>query len=146
VSSSSSSSSSSEVWRFFDTPLVSSLLIPKHGSPAAGPLTVGVAVTITGCAADFPVDGAAVLRYSLLRHASNRYQYRFYAIYHPLARNCVEPLSDVGYVLLERDTPVNVSAIEGDYLRRRMPKSGTLAELCMLLVEDQYLWRDGALS
>jgi hypothetical protein len=84
-----------------------------------------VAVTVTGCDGTFPVDGAAVLRYSLLRHASKRYRYKFYAIYHPDARSCVRALQDVGYELLERDTPVNVTAIQGDYLRGRMPKSGT---------------------
>jgi hypothetical protein len=89
------------------------------------PITVGVAVTVTGCGSTFPVDGAAVLRHSVLRHASDRYRYKFYAIYHPQARDCVGALAGVGYELLERDTPVNVSAIRGDYLRGRMPKSGT---------------------
>jgi hypothetical protein len=95
------------------------------GEPQSGVLTVGVAVTVTGCDASFPIDGAAVLKYSFLRHSSERYRYQFYAIYHPMAAKCVKTLEDVGYVLLERETPVNISAIEGEYLRGRIAKSGT---------------------
>ena len=95
------------------------------GEPQSGILTVGVAVTVTGCDASFPIDGAAVLKYSFLRHSSERYRYQFYAIYHPMAAECVKTLEDVGYVLLERETPVNISAIEGEYLRGRIAKSGT---------------------
>jgi hypothetical protein len=85
-----------------------------------------VAVAVTGCDARFPVvDAAAVLRHSVLRHASDRYMYRLYAIYHPVAGNCAQPLAEVGYHVLERETPVNVSAIEGEYLRGRIAKSGT---------------------
>jgi hypothetical protein len=96
-------------------------------SPKDGILTVGVAITITGCFASF-VDGAAVLRYSLLRHSTEKYRYQFYAIYHPDARPCVQGLSDVGYHLLERETPVNISAIEGEELRGRIAKSGMCGE------------------
>lgn len=93
-------------------------------SPARDPFpTVGVAITITGCS-KFPLDGAAVLQHSILRLPS-RYKYHFYAIYHPSASACVAPLADLGYTLLERESPVNVSHIEGGFLRDIISKSGT---------------------
>lgn len=88
-------------------------------------ITVGVAVTVTGCST-FPLDGAAVLKHSLSRLTSFRYRYQFYAIYHPTASACVGPLASIGYTLLERDSPVNVSTIQGDFLRNHISSSGAL--------------------
>jgi hypothetical protein len=132
---------------FFGRPQMASSLRNATGVSAAGNRpTVGVAVTVTGCDPDFPLDGAAVLRYSLLRHASERYSYKFYAIHHPLARDCVRPLAEAGYVLLERETPVNVSSIAGKYLRERMPKSGASRPQGSSAVTKPRMLRAGSLT
>ena len=89
--------------------------------------TVGVVVTVTACS-DFPPDAAAVLQYSIL-NVTSRFKYQFYAIHHPSALHCVLPLASLGFTLLEKDTPVNVSEIQGEYLRKRLPKSGEFSPL-----------------
>jgi hypothetical protein len=117
----------------FPTHFVATTTTSSFGAPPTGPLTVGVAVTITGCGEPHVLDGAVVLRHSFLRHSflrqhqhqeEGRYRYQFYAIYHPEAADCVSPLAKAGYVLLERPTPVIVSAIQGEYLRRTIPHQG----------------------
>jgi hypothetical protein len=102
-----------------------------------GARTVGVAVTVTGCS-DVFADGAAVLQYSVmmmqkrqqqqrkkLRSAPSRYQYYYYVIYHPSARKCAEPLKDLNFTLLERESPVLPEDIRGADLRAAIAKSGT---------------------
>ena len=94
--------------------------------PTHPKITVGIAVTVTGCSKAFPLDGAAVLQYSLFRNNTfGRYEYAFYAIYHPTAFDCVAPLASLGFALLKRDTPVNVSEIRGTELRERISGNGT---------------------
>ena len=44
-----------------------------------------------------------------------RYDYQLYAIYHPSAAACVTPLKELGYTLLERETPVAVKDIQGEF-------------------------------
>jgi hypothetical protein len=104
-----------------------------------GTRTVGVAVTVTGCT-DVFVDGAAVLQYSIMRQqqhnrnkklrstSSSRYQYHFYVIYHPSARECAEPLKDLNFTLVERESPVLPEDIQGNDLRATIAKSGTFVE------------------
>jgi hypothetical protein len=109
--------------------------------------TVGVAVTVTGCAGYHPdgarvsPDGAAVLQYSIMRQQKlqsttgaqrippppppSRYRYYFYAIYHPSARECVGPLADLNFTLIERESPVLPRDIRGSQLRESIAKSGT---------------------
>jgi hypothetical protein len=93
--------------------------------------TVAVATTLTGCSG-FPPDGGAVLQYSVMKHQKlksmpSRYQYHFYAIYHPSAKECALPLADLNYTLLERDSPVLPQDIRnGSELRDRIAGSGTL--------------------
>ena len=101
--------------------------------PILPKITVGIAVTVTGCSKSFPLDGAAVLQYSLYRNNSfGRYDYAFYAIYHPTAFECVAPLASLGFALLERETPVNVSEIRGTELRERISGNGTCQFKCIL--------------
>lgn len=91
--------------------------------------TIAWAVTVTGCS-KYPLDGAAVLQHSVQKLTTrSRYLSQFYAIYHPSAAACVQPLAALGYTLLERETPVNVSEIEGAFYRDMMPKSGTYVRL-----------------
>jgi hypothetical protein len=94
--------------------------------------TVGVAVTLTDCVG-FPPDGAAVVQYSVMKHqklkslqgSPSRYQYHFYAIYHPSAKECALPLADLNYTLLERNSPVFPQDIrEGSDLRNDISRSG----------------------
>jgi hypothetical protein len=82
---------------------------------------VAFVVVITGCGQDnvkgvpFQIaEGAAVLKHSIHRtsiHGSGRYDYVMYALYHPEAAKCAQTLTDLGYVAIERNTPVNVTDI-----------------------------------
>ena len=75
----------------------------------------------------FILKGAAVLKYSIHQasiYGSGRYDYKMYVIHHPDAAKCAKSLEDLGYELVERETPVKVEEIEGDYLRSRIEKNG----------------------
>lgn len=51
--------------------------------------------------------------------SGSKYDYKMYAIVHSkLASHCSRPLAALGYEVLLRDVPVNVSDIRGEYLRR----------------------------
>jgi hypothetical protein len=102
-------------------------------SPIFEQSSVGVVVTITGCS-NFPPDGAAVLQYSVLRQQreerpNSPYRYQFYAIYHPSARACAEPLADLNFTLMERESPVLPHEIKGRALRDVIATSGTSSSL-----------------
>uniref|UniRef100_A0A7S1ZB82 Glycosyltransferase family 8 protein n=1 Tax=Ditylum brightwellii TaxID=49249 RepID=A0A7S1ZB82_9STRA len=104
--------------------------------------TIAYAVSLTGCGAkDEAVnkaaaltDGAAVLKHSI--HLSSiqnpesgsKYDYKMYAFVHPEAIHCSGPFTKLGYEVLIRDTPVNITEIRGDFLRERLPKSGCCGE------------------
>ena len=98
-----------------------------------GRITIGVASTITGCGSEPFVDGAAVLKYSLDVHsksAESKYKYKTYIFYHPSAKECVLPLENLGYTLLERPTPIKVEEIGGDgFLRERIVVTGCCGEV-----------------
>ena len=98
-----------------------------------GRLTIAVASTITGCGSDPFIDGAAVLKYSLdvhSRSATSKFKYQSYVFYHPDAKECVLPLGNLGYTLLERSTPIKVEEIGGDGgLRERIVKTGCCGEV-----------------
>jgi len=103
------------------------------GDDDDGRITIGVASTITGCGSDPFVDGAAVLKYSLDVHsksAESKYKYKTYIFYHPSAKECVLPLANLGYTLLERPTPIKVEEIGGDgFLRERIVVTGCCGEV-----------------
>jgi hypothetical protein len=100
-------------------------------------ITIGVASTITSCGSEPFVDGAAVLKYSLethsLAHGGGKYNYQLYIMYHPNARECVSPLKNLGFTLLERPTPVNVDRIRGDFLREKIVTNGCCGEVSMFV-------------
>ncbi|VEU43562.1 unnamed protein product [Pseudo-nitzschia multistriata] len=122
---------------------------PKEDGPGAGgrrptgmppPSTVGFAVTITGCGSDPITEGAAILKHSVhLASAQGplggSYGYKMYAIYHPGARACAETLEGLGYELVERETPVAVANIEGDFLRSRIEANGCCGEKELVKLE-----------
>lgn len=102
-------------------------------------ITVAYVVVLTGCTPNregvdvFPLaEAGAVLQYSAQRAAAvhgNRYGVHFYALYHPQAKECAETLKQLkDFTVLERDTPVPVSEIQGDFLRERIVKNGCCGE------------------
>jgi hypothetical protein len=103
-------------------------------------VTIGYAVTITGCGSDPITEGAAVLKHSIHLASSQgnlggRYNYKMYAIYHPDGKECAEPLADLGYELLERFTPVAVKDIQGDFLREHIHSNGCCGEKELVKLE-----------
>lgn len=103
-------------------------------------VTIGFAVTVTGCGSDPITEGAAVLKHSI--HMSSihgnlggRYDYKMYAIYHPEGKKCSEPLKELGYELLMRDTPVQVEDMGGEFLREKIRKNGCCGEKELVKLE-----------
>lgn len=100
--------------------------------------TIAYAVTVTDCGRNasipFPIsEGAAVLRHSIHRSSvhgklGGRYDYQMYAFYHPDAKDCMKPLEKLGYKLLERKTPVDVTSIQSDFLREKIGVNGCCGE------------------
>lgn len=106
-----------------------------------GVVTIGVASTVTSCGGDHFIDGAAVLKHSLDLHShrkigrASKYNYQMYILYHPNATTCVLPLRDLGFTLLERDTPVHRTDIQGEVLRERIATNGCCGELELVKLE-----------
>ena len=104
-------------------------------------ITIGVASTVTQCGSDPFIDGAAVLKYSLDIHSAknnnkknskfkSKYIYDNIILYHPNATECVLPLKNLGFILLERPTPINIDEIQGDGgLRERIGVTGCCGEV-----------------
>jgi len=96
--------------------------------------TIAYAISLTGCGSEPLADGGAVLKQSI--HSSSihnpssgsMYSYQLYAIVHPSATECSQQLSDIGYTILVKDTPVAVSDIRGDFLREHVPQNGCCGE------------------
>lgn len=61
---------------------------------------------------------------SIHGNLGGRYDYKMLALYHPDAAECAKSLQDLGYELIERQTPVKVEDIEGDVLRSRIENNG----------------------
>lgn len=105
-----------------------------------GVVTIGYFISITGCGAGSLADGAAVVKHSV--HLASihgplggRYDYRMHSIYHPSAASCVGPLAQLGYDLVERDTPVAVQDIQGEFLRRKIVENGCCGEKELIKLE-----------
>lgn len=113
---------------------------PVKRPPATPRATIGFAVTITGCGSDPITEGAAVLAHSI-RLASihgdlgGQYDYKLYAIYHPKGASCAASLEPLGYELVERETPVAVKDIEGEFLRRNIEANGCCGEKELVKLE-----------
>lgn len=102
----------------------------KHGPKQ----TIAYAVTVTGCGSDPITEGAAVLQHSIAR-ASQRYDFRLFAIVHPSAMSCAAPLADLGYTILQREVFVKVGDIQGDFLRQKIVVNGCCGEKELLKLE-----------
>jgi hypothetical protein len=103
-------------------------------------VTVGWAVTITGCGSDPITEGAAVLKHSIHLasvhgNMGGRYDYKMYAIYHPEGLKCAKTLESLGFTLVERETFVKVEEIKGDFLRERIHKNGCCGERELVKLE-----------
>ena len=103
-------------------------------------VSIGYAVTITGCGSDPITEGAAVLKHSIHLtsihgNMNGRYDYQMYALYHPSAIKCAKTLESLGYKLVERETPVAVEDIKGDFLRSRIEKNGCCGEKELIKLE-----------
>lgn len=103
-------------------------------------ITIGIASTITACGSDKFTEGAAVLKYSIDLTSihgpkGGKYDYKMYILHHPDALECSLPLVDLGFELLERPTPINVSDIKGDVLRERIVNNGCCGEKELIKLE-----------
>jgi len=113
---------------------------PKKNTEATETTTIGFAVTITGCGKDPITEGAAVLKHSvhlasMHGNLGGKYDYKMYAIYHPSGLECAKTLESLGYTLVERETPVAVKDIEGEYLRSKIEKNGCCGEKELVKLE-----------
>lgn len=113
--------------------------------------TIAYAVSITGCGGDQTslMDSAAVLKHSIHLtsihgNMGGRYDYKMYAIYHPVAASCAQTLAPLGYELLERETPIKVSEIQGDFLRSKIEQNGCCGEKELIKLEAYTLTQHGA--
>jgi len=105
-------------------------------------ITIGVASTVTACGSDPFVDGAAVLKYSIDMNSAkyndnSKYIYEHIIFYHPDAKECVLRLQNLGYILLEKPTPIDVDEIQGDGgLRERIVVTGCCGEKELIKLES----------
>jgi hypothetical protein len=109
--------------------------------------TIAYALSLTGCGEGSTAgsghssfasvglfDGPAVLKHSIHENSihvkpnETQYDYHLVAFVHPSAVECSHGLANLGYEILVRETPVNVSHIEGDFLRTHVVKSGCCGE------------------
>lgn len=112
----------------------------RHDNLEPTGITIGWAVTITGCGTDSIAEGAAVLKHAI--HLASvhgglggRYDYKMYAIYHPQGETCAKSLETIGFELVRRDTPVQVEEIEGEFLRSKIHDNGCCGERELVKLE-----------
>lgn len=114
--------------------------LPASTTSKAAVETIAYIVSITGCGSESLAEGGAVLKHSIHLasvegNLDGRYGYRMFAVYHPDAAGCVEPLSELGYELVQRDTPVAVEDIEGEFLRAKIVQNGCCGEKELIKLE-----------
>lgn len=97
------------------------------------PIQIAYAISLIRCS-DFQsstsglLDAATILRHSIHKTSirnptsGSKYDYALYAIVHKKASECSHILSDLGYTVLIKDSPVQISEIKGDYLRKNVHK------------------------
>lgn len=113
---------------------------PKNNADTTKTTTIGFAVTITGCGKDPITEGAAVLKHSIHLasihgNLGGKYDYKMYAIYHPSGIECAKTLESLGYILVERETPVAVKDIQGEFLRSKIENNGCCGEKELVKLE-----------
>ncbi|KAL9187354.1 hypothetical protein ACHAXT_001457 [Thalassiosira profunda] len=80
-------------------------------------------------------EGAAVLKHSIhlssvrnYHQSKSVYDYDMIAFVHPNAEGCSDVFRELGYQVQIRETPFNVTDIQGKFLREHMVKSGCCGE------------------
>mmetsp|Transcript_20440 Transcript_20440/g.30398 ORF Transcript_20440/g.30398 Transcript_20440/m.30398 type:complete len:465 (-) Transcript_20440:184-1578(-) len=122
--------------RSLDMTAKGDIVAPQQPKPK-----IAYAVTLTSCGTDAYqgqnqpfVQGAAVLAHSIWKNSfensfsGSKYGHALYAFVHPDAVHCSDPLSSLGFQILVRDTPINVTEIKGKFLREHVVKSGCCGE------------------
>lgn len=106
-----------------------------NGAKASGeePVQIAYAISLIRCS-DFQsstsglLDAATIIRHSVhqtsVRNPSSgsKYDYKLYAIVHTNAQKCSHILTDLGYEVILRDSPIKPSEIRGEYLRKNVHK------------------------
>eukprot|EP00557_Chaetoceros_sp_GSL56_P007062 CAMPEP_0176504216 /NCGR_PEP_ID=MMETSP0200_2-20121128/15803_1 /TAXON_ID=947934 /ORGANISM="Chaetoceros sp., Strain GSL56" /LENGTH=480 /DNA_ID=CAMNT_0017903609 /DNA_START=33 /DNA_END=1476 /DNA_ORIENTATION=+ len=90
--------------------------------------TIGYAISLTSCGAESIDDGAAVLKHSIALASFPLNENSKYRYIHPDAMECSKSFEILGYNVLIKETPIDVSQIKGDFLRERVVKSGCCQE------------------
>jgi hypothetical protein len=91
-------------------------------------VTIAYAISLVKCGdhqstAAGLTDAAIVMRHSIhLSHQTSKYDYKMYAIVHRNAEACSHLLQDVGFEISIVDPPVQVSEIQGEFLRKSIHK------------------------
>jgi hypothetical protein len=94
-------------------------------SKSSQPRRPRIAFAITITRDGFFLDGAAVLAYSILRHSSQSpYSISLIAFVHPNVTTSRPGLKNLGFHVIEVPIPINVSAIQFDFLREKINKNG----------------------
>jgi hypothetical protein len=101
---------------------------PLPSSSLRSPLSLArkrIAYAITITKDGFFQDGAAVLVYSILKYSvHSAYDISFIAFVHPNVTKARDGLSRIGFHVIEVPIPINVSAIQFDFLREKINKNG----------------------
>ncbi|GAB5031602.1 Hypothetical protein NocV09_00601550 [Nannochloropsis oceanica] len=99
--------------------------------------TVAYVISVT---ADGPyMDGAAVLAHSIRKASTDsKYGIDLIAMVHPNVTTSRAALMRAGWKVLERDIPLDINEIQGDYLRERIAKNGCCGATELLKL---YAWR-----
>lgn len=74
------------------------------------------------------LDAPAVMAYSINRVSTGRFNYRFVAFVHPGAKRCTTHLAKMGYQVLIRKNPVELTQIKTAQYRRYVQKRGCCEE------------------
>ncbi|EED88875.1 predicted protein [Thalassiosira pseudonana CCMP1335] len=102
-------------------------------SSTTTPTTIAYAISLIKCS-DFQsstsglLDAATILRHSIHKQSirtpssGSKYDYKLYAIVHTNAASCSNILSDLGYEIIVKDSPVQAEEIWGEYLRKHIHK------------------------
>ena len=106
---------------------------PNNQNNNNKPIQIAYAISLIRCS-DFQsstsglLDAATILRHSVhntsIRNpkSGSKYDYKLYAIVHTKAKDCSHILSDLGYEVILKDSPVDISEIKGEYLRKNVHK------------------------
>lgn len=110
--------------KFGPLKLVTSSPVPIKAQPSSLPRKrYAYAITITKDG--FFQDGAAVLIYSIMKYSWNAsYDISFIAFVHPNVTTSRPGLRQLGFHIIDVPVPINVSAIQFDFLREKINKNG----------------------